>query len=418
MGEKNMTRSDYILNDDSAIPVMAWVGPSGDMIRPDVMHAMAEAGFNLSLSQPHANGVEKALDVAHKAGVRLILQLEGFDLGRMTPEQGSAFKLAKAQKDTIRKAVKQVIDHPGLYGYHIHDEPSLAEYSWIRQVIEEIEAIDAYHMCYVNHNAPVIQGGYGAGTQEALWRLFIKETHPKYLSYDHYCVEQRPQDVVRSLGPDAPNVFGGGTVVKPDYFASLDFARNFCAILDLPLWAFTCSTPHWSYPWPTEGHIRFQLMCCLAYGARGLQYFTYMGDQALCTLKGESTATWEIAKKVNGEVHAMWKHLKGLRSIGVVHNGPVWPGTRPQMPTPIEQWGADHRGPKFHCTGDPAVIGLFDNPKGEMFALVVNRNPVSGASISMDPSLDDRVPHKWHPLRPGEGRLFRLHADKVPEAVA
>jgi len=41
-------------------------------------------------------------------------------------------------------------------------------------------------------------------------------------------------------------------VVKPSYFSALAFARSFALALDLPLWAFTCSMPHWSYPRPTE----------------------------------------------------------------------------------------------------------------------------------------------------------------------
>jgi len=407
----------YILDNKEEIPIVAWLGPSGEMIRDDVMCQMKEAGFNVSISRPLPDKIIQALDCADKAGIKLIIQVEGFDFGRMTPEEGSAFKLNVTQKNRIREIVKQVSGHPALYGYYIHDEPSLAEYNWIRQVIETIEEMDSYHMCYVNHNAPVIQGGYGAGTQEALWKAWIKETNPKYLSYDHYCIEQKPIEFIEKYCKDAPNVFEGGIVVKPDYFWCLDFARYFCSILEIPLWAFTCSVPHWSYPVPTEGHIRFQLMCSMAYGAKGLQYFTYMGDSALCTAKGEPTETWQIAKKVNGEIHNLWKKMKDLRSIGVVHNGPLWAGTRHQMPTPIEQWGMDHRGPKFHCSGDPAVIGLFDNPAGEFFALVVNRNPVSSASISMNPELDDRVPHKWHPLLPGEGRLFKLFADKPPEAI-
>ena len=76
-----------------------------------------------------------------------------------------------------------------------------------------------------------------------------------------------------------------------------------------------------------------------------------------------------------------------------------------------------HLGPKFKCLGDPAVLGLFDDPKGNFYVLAVNRNPVECASISLDPSLDDAVPHKWHPLEPGEGRLFRVPADGPPEVV-
>jgi len=68
----------------------------------------------------------------------------------------------------------------------VHDEPNHADYDWIAAVIREIEAVDPYHMAYVNHNAPVVQGGYGAGSQEALWKDWIRKTKPRYLSYDHY----------------------------------------------------------------------------------------------------------------------------------------------------------------------------------------------------------------------------------------
>ena len=410
-----MGRSGYIMADDETVPIMAWVGPPPEFITPEVMARMAEAGFNVSLAEAGADEIVRCLDVAHLAGVRLIWRTDAFDLGRMTPDRGRGYRLTARQKRRIRDAVELVREHPGLYGYYVHDEPAHADYDWIAAVIHEIEALDPYHMCYVNHNAPVIQGGYGAGTQEALWLSWIDKTRPRFLSYDHYPIEQKPRYFIRSLGPDAPNVFGD-IVVKPDYFWCLDFASRFCMILKVPLWAFTCSVPHWSYPVPTEGHIRFQLMCDLAYGARGLQYFTYWGDAALEGPRG-TTPTWDIARRVNAEIHALWKKMKRLRFVGARHTGPIWMGTRPPELWPVEQWGMDHLGPKFKCVGDPAALGLFDDPEGNMYVLAVNRNPVGGASISFDPSLDDAVPHKWHPLRLGEGRLFRLCPDGPPVAV-
>jgi hypothetical protein len=87
------------------------------------------------------------------------------------------------------------------------------------------------------------------------------------------------------------------------------------------------------------------------------------------------------------------------------------------MLSPMDQWGGTHLGPKFQCLGDPAVLGLFDDPGGTMYVVAVNRNPVESASISLDPSLNDAVPHKWHPLQPGEGKLFKLRENEPPVAV-
>ncbi len=412
-----MPKRRYMLDDDPTIPILAWIWPSADVIRPDVMKAMAEAGFNISLADFTGDAFGNALDIAHDAGMRLLVRHPAFDLGRMTPEKGRDYTLTTAQKSRIRAMVKKLHKHPGLYGYYIHDEPAHADYDWNAAVIHEIEAIDDYHMCYVNHNAPVIQGGYGAGTQEALWRDWIRKTQPRFLSYDHYPIEQKPRHLIEAMGEKAFNGFPGGIVVKPHYFSSLDFARSFCMALDLPLWAFTCSTPHWSYPVPTEGHIRFQLMCDLAYGARGLQYFAPLADTAIFRIDGSPTPALEIARRVNRDIHALWKKMKGLRSIGVHHQGPLWPGTTPLLPTPTEAWGNDHLGLKFKCEGDPAVLGLFDDPQGQLYVLAVNRNPVESGAITLDPGLDDQVPHKWHPLLPGEGKLFKLRSDGPPEAV-
>jgi hypothetical protein len=411
-----MGKSDYILKDDESMPVVGWIGPPAAAIRRDVMSTMVGAGFNISLAQLEPEQMLPCLDAAAEGGMRLLVRSPAFDLGRMGPERGLGYTLSEEQRRGVREAVETVRGHPALYGYYIHDEPAHADYDWIAGVIREIEALDSYHMCYVNHNAPVIQGGYGAGTQEALWLSWIEKTAPRFLSYDHYPIELKPREFTRALGPDAPNVFPGGIVVKPDYFWCLDMASRFCMALGVPLWAFTCSVPHWSYPVPTEGHIRFQLMCDLAYGARGLQYFTYWGANAIAGPDGP-TPTWEIARKVNAEVQAMWTKLRCLRFIGARHTGPLWMGTRPPMLSPMDQWGGTHLGPKFQCLGDPAVLGLFDDPEGTMYVLAVNRNPVESASISLDPSLNDAVPHKWHPLRPGEGKLFKLREDKPPVAV-
>lgn len=410
-------RADYVLGDEQTLPIVVWLGPSDDQIRPEVMAALAGAGFNISVSAVAPEQFDRALGIAADAGMRLLVRSAAFDLGRMTYEQGRDYSLDDAQKARIRDAVGALRDHPGLYGYYIHDEPAHADYDWIAAVIREIESHDSYHMCYVNHNAPVIQGGYGAGTQEALWKDWIRKTRPRYLSYDHYPIELKPRDVIAGLGAQAPNVFGS-IVVKPNYFACLAFARMFCTVLDLPLWAFTNAVAHWSYPPATAGHLRFQLMCDLAYGARGLQYFVGGSPAVLVDGQGRTTDTWAIARQVNAEVQRLWQHLRPLRSIGVFHHGPVWEGTQRHMLTPVEAWGMDHLGPKFHCLGDPCVLGLFDDPAGAMFVLVVNRNPQDSASVSLDPTLADTVPHKWHPLPRGGAKLFRLRDGAPPEAVA
>jgi hypothetical protein len=180
------------------------------------------------------------------------------------------------------------------------------------------------------------------------------------------------------------------------------------------------SIRHGWYPTPTEGHIRFELMHGLAYGALGIQYFTY-SDGGLIDHKGERTDTWYIARKVNREIHALAPTLRKLRSIAVYHTGPIWSGTKALMPDLKEHLGVD-------CEGDPVTIGFFYDPERLLYLMIVNKNPCEWARIALKVNLAEKEqiwevsratgkvggiwPYNRERLElvfaPGEGRLFKI----------
>ena len=106
---------------EGTIPIMGWAGPSDGMIRPDVMRGMADAGFTVSHSSVSggADAVLRALDVAAEAGVPLLLVHQVWHVG-------DDFVLDDARKREIEALVSAVRGHPGLYGYHLRDEPRYA----------------------------------------------------------------------------------------------------------------------------------------------------------------------------------------------------------------------------------------------------------------------------------------------------
>lgn len=78
--------ADEILNED-VFPIVGWAGPGDAMIRADVMHGMADAGFTVSHSQVSGDldDVVHALDVAAESGVRYnTLAVVGFHVQRST----------------------------------------------------------------------------------------------------------------------------------------------------------------------------------------------------------------------------------------------------------------------------------------------------------------------------------------------
>lgn len=404
--------TDHILQEE-VFPIVGWAGPGGDMIRDDVMAGMAEAGFTVSHSSAGADpeAVQRALDVAANAGVRLLLTHPIYHVG-------DDFELTAQRRTEITAVVEAIRDHPGLYGYHLRDEPRFHLLPMLAQVSELIGSLDPYHLLYINHFPPI--RGWGAPSVEWFWREFISLCQPTLLSYDHYPVQiGTDADVARDA--HLPNVFAEHKIiVKPDFFDALELLRGLSTHHDLPFWAFTCAVRHGAYPTPTEGHMRFQLFNDLAYGARGLQYFTYAHDQAMVRPDGSTTETWELARRINREIHNWAPVLRRLTSIGTFHHGPLWSGTR-AIPTSDEPQS-------FTVEGDPVTVGQFLRDDGLRYLMVVNANPCSWARLTLSVKVggDDKLYHVdpkdavirelWPPnpraqllaLAPGEARLFQI----------
>lgn len=410
--------------DDPIFPIVGWAGPADEMIRPAVMSGMAEAGFNVSHSWVHGDlaALRRALDVAADSGVRLLLAHQSWHVG-------DAEQFGDRRMEEIAALVAALKDHPGLYGYYLRDEPHFDQLPKLARVHAFIGERDPDHLCYINHFPPI--EGWGAPTAEAFWRRYIELTQPQVLSFDHYPITVASQAALAAQ-VDAPNAFPAAhLLVKPDFFSCLDLLRTLSNGTGLPFWAFTCAVRHGPYPMPTEGHLRFQLMNNLAYGARGLQYFTYAHNGALIGPDGTPTPTWALAKRINAEIHALAPVLRSLRNIGVFRSGPLWAGTQPPH--------RSHRSPLLDCDGDPVTLGVFLDQVERLHLWVVNGSPVDWASVriklDVDPqaqrlyvfdmnALNPEAPSTkqngfrelWPAdprdqlvtLAPGEGRLFKL----------
>lgn len=403
--------------DEPVFPIVGWAGPNGPQINDRVMEGMHQAGFTVSYSNAGETlaEVRRALDVAHAQGVRLLLQHSSYHA-----VQGH--RLDKPARRQIEKLVAAIGDHPGLYGYAVRDEPYVEEFPAVAAVAGFLRQLDTYHLVYVNHHSP-FKGGPGSRTPEASWRKILDLFHPQVLSYDHYGIVTATEAELTKLA-GAPNVFPRGKViVKSHYFECLEMMRTLSVWHQIPFWAFACSVSHAWYPEPTEGHLRFQMMNNLAYGAGGVQYFTYAHDEALVRADGSTTDTWELARRVNADLHALALQLRGLRNIGVRRTGPLWSGTRAVWP-PEDHLDVD-------CQGDAVTIGFFEDPRqdadGPLYLMVVNGSPCDTAKIHLNVNVKDEKLEAFYPQRgkfgthwpsdprhqimllpPGDGRLFRV----------
>lgn len=405
--------------EEPTFPIVGWAGPGDDLIRPDIMAGMAEAGFTVSHSSVRGDvdAVIRALDVAADSGVRLQLAHAAWHVGDRD-------RFDDRRLGEVAALVDAVKDHPGLYAYHLRDEPRFDQLPKLAKVHNFILERDPNHLCYINHFPPI--EGWGAPTAEAFWRRYIELTQPQFLSFDHYPITIASHEAL-AANAGKPNVFPAAKIiVKPDFFSCLELLRVLSNGTGLPFWAFTCAVRHGPYPTPTEGHMRFQLMNDLAYGARGLQYFTYAHDNAMVHPDGTTTETWAIAKRINADVHAMAPVIRALRNIGVFRTGPLWAATQPLH--------SSHLSPLLDCTGDPVTIGVFQDNADRLHLWVVNGSPVDWASVRLKVDVDPAKqrlfvfnPTANEPgfrelwpadprdqlitLAPGEGRLFKVDSE-------
>ena len=395
-------------------PIMSWYGPNRDRFTRKSMGHLAEAGFNLAYVILRRDQIEEALDIARDVGVRLLIGMEDTTIWR-TPGCVDGAWLDRL-RDTIRRASR----HPAFHGHMISDEPMRMMFEDVGRAWQVCHELDPDHMFYVNHWA-VGQTYQGARSYEELWESLYALASFDLVSADNYPVKPvTDEELLAHAG--APDYFPSHKArLYPHFFEMLDLQRQYARQWRKPLWAFTLARGEVS-PETAEGEMRFQLMCGLAYGAVGLQYFSYEHERMLMEDDGSPGLNWPVARKLNRLLATWGRVFTGLRSIGVYHHPPDFPYTRP-----LDQFLLGAPTDMF-ARGAPIVVGHFLDAAGMEYAFIVNRNPFESA-VSVysfgTTSVEECSPSDatWSPtvlrdgtkaelgFAPGEGRLFRFRRD-------
>ena len=279
---------------NSEIPILAWYSiPGGKYATVEHYQELKDCGFTYSFAHIYKyEDAIQALDLCAKVGLKSIF---------MCPE------LEKEPEEIVRK----VMNHPGLGGYFLRDEPGNNAMDDLGEWARRIQKVDHKHPCYLNllpvHGLP--EGTYG----EHL-RLFDEKVPLPQLSYDHYPVNVNEK---------------GETYLNPFFYQNLEMVSAEGKRVGKPFWAFALSTAHGSYPIPTIDHLRLQMYSNLAYGAQLLQYFTYWNPgtetwdfhQAPVTQQGLRSTVYDLVREFNQEIQRRAFVWKGCRMESVYHLG-------------------------------------------------------------------------------------------------
>ncbi len=379
---------------------------------------VAAEGFNLTWTPV------EGLDVAAKHGLRAMLQSELLNPATLDDP---------AKRGQLDALIEKVKTHPAMEAYFITDEPGAAAFPGLGKLVTYLRERDPGHFAYINLfptyaneqqlgvsadaaerakvGIPNNFAGVGADDntvrryREHL-RQFVETVKPDLISYDHYHFLKN--------GEDGNQYFLNLALIRE---AALAAHKPFLNIIQ----ANTIEKP-WRLPNPAE--TRFLVFTTLAYGGRGISYFTYWGPESYGGLyrDGKPSPMVKEVAALNAELSVFGQAVMELDSMGVYHTAPLPYGTQP-LP---------EESPVRIAGNGEFVLGLFGREPRATAFMIVNRNHKQPAEAALKVSWTDRTLEeldrktgKWMTgpaiepggelkigLAPGDGRLFRMTAAK------
>jgi len=314
----------------------------------------------------HFKNVEQlaqAMDAAKRAGIRMVIYC---------PEL-----LTEPEK-----IVKRFKSHPALAGYFICDEPTSDRFQNIGELVRKIQEIDSSHFCYVNL-LPMGSDNTTLLKYRPWVQSFLNKVPVQLLSFDCYPI---------SLNSSGERFLSSGWYENLEIIS--DEARN----AGIPFWAYALTTSHFSFPIPTLADLRLQIYSNLAYGAQGIQYFTYWTPSPIYNgnwhegpidySTQHKTATWYTVQKVSREIKALSNVFLGACVIKVGHIVTTATGGNGSVPDGTTRFNFLNRPAEasiiktFIIPNNTKAVVSFLKNGNRCYMVIINRNFEGGDNVT------------------------------------
>lgn len=376
--------------EEAFFPLMAWNWPPTD---EKTLNEMRACGLTMAGFVPPSG-----LDACHAAGLKAIVndpRCSGYDWMNVDAEQARA---------NAASLVGEVKNHPALFGYYLCDEPVAAQLPGLGIVAAAFQELDPERWTYINLFPNVVSmERLGVKDYDEYIERYVAACRPKILSYDHYALFETME-------------------LRPTYFTNLEQMRAASLRHGIPFWNIVLTVAHFTYRELTHADMRFQAFSTLAYGGRGISYFTYIapnvGNYRMAPIDqfGNRTPVWYYMQNVNLQVLKLAPTLLKLRSDEVYHLGDVPDGCKGPGETSLVPSISEGR----------YVVGDFTHEDGSRYALVVNKDltyshpcrpvfaPRVKRALMVSPFTGDIGPFEGENqyLAAGQGVLLKLETDE------
>jgi hypothetical protein len=341
--------------DTTAFQLFAWSSPPADSTSDARIAEMA--ALSLTLTLPALNDEGKRadnlyrLDLAAAHGMRCWIwdrRLEG------------ALQWLPTFEDTLDSVAADYRGHPAFYGYYLGDEPPLDLWPLLRRLREALRSRDPDHPCFNNLL------GYSNFNQVPGFtnylQSFAEQVRPSMLCDDHYDF----------LETGDRNAFVLNTVLM----------HAVADPLGLPMWNILQLVPHLFYRPLGHGEMRWQVAHQLAYGARGIGYFTYWTpspddpshfEPAVIDYQGMRTPWYDFLRDFNMGVRLAGEILAKSSRQRTMHSGSLPIGGTAFS---ADAWLAGVTG--------RACLGEFTGPSGQPLLLVANSDSASEQTVTLE----------------------------------
>ncbi len=342
------------LKSTGKIPILAWYSIPASETSVARYQEMRDAGITYSLSFfNNADDAEKALDAAAKSDVKIVL---------------SCPELNKEPE----KTVKRFMNHPALAGYHLKDEPAIQLFPELSDWAKKIKSVDPKHFCYVNL-FPNFADSTQLGTKDykKYVQEYIQQIPVQFVSFDYYpAMKDR---------------------IYKNWFDNLELISRESKKAGLPFWAFALTTNYDNdHITPqTLAAMRLQVYADLAYGAQGIQYFTYWSatsvnspsgeDQrgAPISVTGKRSVVYDRVQQMSEEIQKLSGVFLGSKVVSVRHTGlgkiPAGTVRLTSLPDHIKV---------LETNKAPALVSVLENGENS-FVVIVNTDHLNSMNLTV-----------------------------------
>ena len=355
---KRVDLSEFIIFPWGGMPDTPESGRWGDLADMDaMMRDLYDCGFNTS----GFTGVRN-LKYARNNQLKVILS-SGINTTTDTTQE----KADEAIK-TLMDSITDPDDRKAVYAIYLRDEPNASHFPQLNIWSEAVKKQRI--MPYINL-FPDYASSEQLGTKDYQEHLdkYVDICKPPYLSYDNY------------------SLFEGQRLDEVRFYGNMESIRDKSLQAGIPFWNVILSNAHFKYAEPSDATLAIQVYSTLAYGGKGIGYFTYyapqVGNYRLAPIDrfGYRTKTWAMMRNINLQIHSLVPYYNKLKSVNVFHADSI----------PKNGQGVASAKLIESVKGESLLVGEFTDAAGKPYAMVVNKNMHSSVSYDIQFKTQGRI---------------------------